>query len=200
MKKIKFLLICSLVLSLASCSSDDDSDGGFDGSTGDIQDFVGPELYDIMTDLGLTIHTGNTPPTLQGGYYMEPCILSASNVESDNIGSTFAAQTFYLTNMNLSTLTIDYSGSGGSQSDDGSGSFISGSGNNFSIFLTITSEISGYEADTLYVLSGTDDGDGFIDFQLAVFMKDNFGNPGGVFIEDNKGRIFVDGDNFVEQL
>jgi len=102
--------------------------------------------------------------------------------------------------MNLSTLTIDYSGSGGSQSDDGSGSFISGSGNNFSIFLTITSEISGYEADTLYVLSGTDDGDGFIDFQLAVFMKDNFGNPGGVFIEDNKGRIFVDGDNFVEQL
>lgn len=200
MKKIKFLLICSLVLLLASCSSDDDSNGGFDGSLSDIQNFVGPELYDIMTNLGLVIHPGNTPPTLQGGYYMQPCILFASNIQTDNIGANFPAQTFYLTNMNSSNLTIDYSGSGGTQSDDGSGSFISGSGNNFSIFLTITSVISGFEADTLYVLSGTDDGDGFIDFQLAAFMKDNFGNPGGVFIENGKGRIFVDGDNFVEQL
>jgi hypothetical protein len=200
MKTIKYLFVSLLFVSVLSCSSDDDSNGGFDGSLSDIQNFVSPELYNIMTNLGLVIHTGNTPPMLQGGYYMQPCVLSASNIETDNIGSNFAAQTFYLTNMNLSNLTIDYNGAGGSQSDDGSGSFISGSGNNFSIFLTITSVISGYEADTLYVLSGTDTGDGFVDFQLAVFMKDNFGNPGGVFIENNKGRIFVDGDNLVEPL
>ncbi|HZH69836.1 MAG TPA: hypothetical protein VFD80_05250 [Flavobacteriaceae bacterium] len=199
MKNIKFLLICSLVLLISSCSSDDDS-GGFDGSTGDIKDFVTPELYDIMTELGLVIHTGNTPPLLEGGYYMSPCILSATNIETDNIGAAYASQTFYLSNMNADNLTIDYAGGGGSQQDDGSGSFISGSGNDFSIFLTITSEISGYEADTVFVLSGTETNDGFVDFQLAVFMKDNNGNPGGVFIEDGKGRIFIDGDELVEKL
>jgi len=199
MKNIKFLLICSLVLLISSCSSDDDS-GGFDRSTGDIKDFVTPELYDIMTELGLVIHTGNTPPLLEGGYYMSPCILSATNIETDNIGAAYASQTFYLSNMNADNLTIDYAGGGGSQQDDGSGSFISGSGNDFSIFLTITSEISGYEADTVFVLSGTETNDGFVDFQLAVFMKDNNGNPGGVFIEDGKGRIFIDGDELVEKL
>lgn len=195
---IKIVLLLLLTSFIISCSSDDDSSNdNFDGSLQDIRDFVTPELYNIMVGLGLNVNTGNTPPFIEGGYFLDPSELFASNIETDIIGTIFASQTFFLQDQNLNDLTITYQGSGGGQSDLGEGSFISGSGDNFSIFLTLESVIQGFVAETVYVLSGTNTSEGFVDFQLAAFMLNNNGNQGGVFIENGKGRIFIDSDGLV---
>lgn len=198
---MKRVLSYVLVLSLffVACSKDDDGKAtGFDGSMNSISDFIGQDLLDVMIDLGLVIHEGSKPPVIEGEYVVAPCILDASNVEIDVIGTVFADQ--YLKLYNQRGLEVMYSAQGASQTDEGTGSFISGGGDYFSIFLITTSEIAGYQADTAYVLSGKKTVNGFEEFQMAAFMKNNHGNPGGVFIADGKGRIFIDGDGVVEKI
>lgn len=196
-KSLVYLFVLGLLF--ASCSKDDDKNSNeFDGSSSSISDYVGQELLDTMIDMGLIIHRGSRPPNIEGSYMMSPAILENTNVETDVIGTVFNDQYFKFYEQN--GLELMYSGYGGSQSDVGVGSFISGDGKLFSVFLILESDIQGYKADTIFVMSGKVTDDGFVDFQMAAFMKDNHGNPGGVFIENDRGRIFVDGDGLVDKI
>ncbi|HZW77351.1 MAG TPA: hypothetical protein VFF21_03475, partial [Flavobacteriaceae bacterium] len=84
--------------------------------------------------------------------------------------------------------------------DVGDGSFISGDGNKFTVYLITATESDTYRADTAIVISGKIENDGIHDIQLGFFMKDNYGNPGGNFIGNNEGRIIVDGDGLAEKI
>ncbi|HET8886862.1 MAG TPA: hypothetical protein VFM70_10975 [Salinimicrobium sp.] len=200
MKQIKLILAFVLViLTVVSCSKDEDS-GSFNGSRNAIEDYVTSDLLETMENMGLHVNPGDNPPMVQGSYRIEPCKLIATSVPSDNEGSVFNPVTFELTNLNLDDLSLTYAGSGGMQVDSGTGALISGEGDSVSIFLKLESEISGYSSETIFVLSGNYTEVGFLNFQMAVFMLDNNGNPGGVFIEDGQGRIFIDDNGLVEKL
>lgn len=195
-KYYSFILVLSLLF--VGCSKDDDGQSDeFDGSIQAVTNFVGSDLLNVMLDLGLEINLGNNPPAIDGQFLLSPNILENSNIDSDLIGSIFPdhLMKFY----DQRGLELLYSAVGGNQSDQGVGSLISGEGNKFSIYLTTESDILGFKASTMYVLSGKLTQEGFTEFQMAGFMKDNYGNPGGVFIENGKGRIFVDGDALVEK-
>ncbi|QAA82274.1 hypothetical protein EI546_11330 [Aequorivita sp. H23M31] len=199
-KSLSLLMILSLVL-FVSCSKDDDNKAGeFDGSQDSVAEFLGADLLETLLDLGLIINTGNTPPNIAGEFLMAPVILQKSNVQGDYPGMSFPD--YQMKFMNQIGLNVDFSGfhTTGVQRDIGDGSFISGSGKGFTVFLITETDISGYKADTAMVISGTMTEDGIKDVQFALFMKDNHGNPGGVFIDNQKGRIIIDGDGLCEKI
>ncbi|MBC3756975.1 hypothetical protein H7U19_01070 [Hyunsoonleella sp. SJ7] len=201
MKTKLFLALLTFAL-IFSCKSDDDGGGGFDGSLRSIEDFYSPEILDALEDLGFLINTGNTPPNLEGAYLFSPLKLLSSTVSGDTPGKTFANYMASFKNQNNSELTIDYNGNhiGASQVDEGNGAFISGSNNEFSMFLKTTTQISNsVPAESTIAISGKMTENGIEDAQMVLMMLDNKGNPDGVYIPDNTGRLLYDSNNFSEK-
>ena len=191
--KTLFIYLCATLL-LFHCKSDDDN-GGFDGSLRSIEDFYNEDVVEALDDLGFNINTGNTPPNLEGTYLISPYELKASTVESDVIGRIFANNLISFSNQNNASLTVDYRGVNGTQEDNGDGSFISGENNEFSIFLKLTSQINeSVIVDTAYAISGILTNNGIEQVQVALLMLDDKGDPDGVYIANNTGRLFIDSD------
>lgn len=197
MRKLKILAVIAATVIIGCSKGDND---GFDGSLRSIEDFYTPELVRAMDSLGFTINTGNKPPEIEGVYDFSPVILQASSVPGDILNSAFLDYEITFSNQNNGKLTIDYYGDQGAQIDDGAGSFISGKDNTFSVFLIVSSEINSYPADSAIALSGKMTDEGITDIQLAFFMLDNKGNPGGNIIHNNTGRIFYDSDGLSEKI
>lgn len=197
MKKLKILALIAAIVTIGCSKGDND---GFDGSLRSIENFYTPELVHAMDSLGFIINTGNKPPEIEGFYDFSPVILQASSVPSDILNSTFLDYEITFSNQNNGKLTIDYYGDQGIQTDNGDGSFISGKDNTFSVFLIVSSEINSHPADSAIALSGKITDEGIEGIQLAFFMLDNKGNPGGNIIHNNTGRIFYDSDGLSEKI
>ncbi|MBR9916079.1 MAG: hypothetical protein GYB32_14905 [Algicola sp.] len=196
----KTILVFAMLALVLSCSSDDDNgeDIGnqFDGSLESVEDFFSPDLVQALQDLGFIINTGNNPPNIEGVFFSSPFILEASSVPGDFIGQTFADYTSEFFNQNNQALTLDFNGMGGTQTDEGFGSFVSGDGNLFSVYLKNTTRIGNFDAETAIAISGRITQDGIEDFKYATLMLDDGGDPEGVYIENNTGRLLYDSDEF----
>ena len=79
-------------------------------------------------------------------------------------------------------------------SSSGPGSFIVGEGDKFTVFLDGTREQSGYTAKTVEVFSGEISDAGIKDYQWAVIMVDDRGDPLGQWIENGEGYLKKDSD------
>ena len=196
------LLICF------SCSSDDEAaKDAFAGTETDLTNFFSEEVVDALIDLDFTINEGGNPPNLQGTYFASPMILTDTNVPSDIIGSEFVDLQFTFFGQKNSDNTIDFEGEtlfGSTVVERLSGidsSFISGEGNDFSVFSIITGEIvnTGTVADVAYAISGTISNDGILDFEIAILILDDRGDPtNSIFLQNGQGRKFVDQDGISE--
>lgn len=199
----KNLLILLLLTLVISCSkTDDSSDGDFDGSIRSITDFYNEDLIKALEDLGFQINTGNTPPNLQGSYFISPYKLSASTVNGDYVGKLFTNYIAHFTNQDNESLTIDFKGEQGDNEDNGYGSFISGEGNKFSIFLKVTTKQEGvdYVVESASSISGVINDEGDIEnFQKALIMLNDNGDPDNLYIENNTGRLLYDSDFISEK-
>ena len=199
MKRLLFVLLTVSPFLLFNCSNNDDDnnqDEGFDGSIEDIRDFYNDDLVDALEDLGFNLNTGNNPPNIEGVYFLSPLLLEASSVTGDIVGMPFNDYTITFSNQNNSALTIDYFGDQGNQIDQGSGSFISGDDDNFTVLLITTSidESNNTSADSAISISGVLTDGGIENIQMAFMMLDNKGNPNGEWIPNNTGRIAYDSD------
>ncbi len=208
MKKITLISYVSILLICFSCSSDDDSTNDtFAGTETDLEDFFSEEVVDALIALDFTINEGGSPPNLQGTYFASPMILTDTNVPSDVIGSKFVDLQFTFFGQENSENTIDFEGetlSGSTVIERLSGidsSFISGEGNDFSVFSIITGEIvnTGAVADVAYAISGTISNDGILDFEIAILILDDRGDPtNSIFLQNGQGRKFIDQDGMSE--
>ena len=160
----------------------------------DIKNIVPESTLTKITDLGMPIHKGEKPTTLTNYYKASPFILKSSNIPADNIGRSFADYNFRLYDQDNANLSIKLDYLNGPESGTGLGGFISGSGNDFSVFVKVHSKSSGTEADLIHIISGTITTNGIKDLYFANFMLNNNGNPGSVWIENEQGRIIYDSD------
>ncbi len=84
---------------------------------------------------------------------------------------------------------------------DGFGSFISGQGNNFTVYVKIDAEdTKGHKLLQTEVYSGTLEQGGIRNLQRSLFMIDDKGDPNGEYIENGQGRLVEDGDGFSEKI
>ena len=172
----------------------------------DILDIIPDEYLDILEEFGLIINGGKNPPYIEGTYLATPLDLVASNVGTNiaemwDMYVTFSEQN----NANL-TVNADYSmqtdwGSGiSTMSSSGPGSFIVGEGNKFTVFVDGTREEMGYTAKTVEVFSGEISTSGIINYQWAVIMVNNNGNPLGHWIANGTGYLKKDSDGLSERV
>lgn len=184
---IIFLIFC---LSFSSCKKSETDNG----LSEDIQNLVPDSLLQVIIDLGMPINEGITPPDIENIYKASPFELAASNRAGDYVGHLFSDLNIQFTNQDNDNLTVTVNYVNGPEVGNGLGSFISGSGNKFSVFVEQVSYIGSSRADLVQIISGTKTSSGIKDFYYALFMINNYGNPGGKWIEIGEGRIIHDSD------
>ncbi|MBV6440690.1 MAG: hypothetical protein DYG98_12510 [Haliscomenobacteraceae bacterium CHB4] len=169
------------------------------GLTKDINDLVPQSIIDQMQSLGMPIHGGDNPPSIENTYLAAPFILLSSNVPGDFPGKSFADYevTFYDQNNDDLTIKVDYLN--GPESGTGLGCYIVGDKCKFSVFVEINSmNTNGTKAKMIHVISGTFIEKGIEDLHLANFMLDDYGDPSGIWIGVGEGRVAYDQDGFSE--
>ncbi len=195
------LLLFATFLLLAGCSKDnDDNDDPISvnsmGSIQELRDFYNESFVNAMTTIGFTIHLGNSPPSLGGSYLIDPFVLEDSTIpgDEDNIGQGTGNYQVTFSNQDNSKLTIDMVGLGGSQVDEGNGSFVTGANGKFSVFAKTTTQLGSASAITAIAISGTITEEGISNVHFFGAMLDDKGDPQNTFIENNAGRFYLDGD------
>lgn len=185
------------------CNSDDDSgSSSFNGSYESIRNLVGQQALDSLENGGMVIYTGDTPPDLMGTYFVSPMKILQSILPTDYPGMTYGYSYETFANQDNENLTIDISGvttgpNGVVELSDGSGSFISGSGNNFTIAWVGQASIGSGTSDVVAIVSGTKQTNGIVNYTAGSFMVDNNGFP--QFMANNHWRIIYDSDGFSEK-
>lgn len=169
------------------------------GLTKDINDLVPQSIIDQMKSLGMPIHGGGNPPSIENTYFVSPFILLSSTVPGDYQGKSFADYkvTFYDQDNDNLTIKVDYIN--GPESGNGIGSYIVGDKCKFSVFVEINSmHTNGTKAKMIHVISGTFAEKGIEDLHFANFMLDDYGDPSGIWIGVGEGRVIYDQDGFSE--
>lgn len=200
MKQFKVLLFLFGALIFIACSKKEttttNSEGdSFKGELNDVKALYNEDIVAALDSLGFTFNLGDNPPQLEGAYEVKPFILENSNIPTDSIGNIFYDQVITLSNQDNTNLTIDIQILGERQLTLGSGSFISGDGNKFSVYsLTETQTDSSVVVETTVSISGIITDDGISYLQYAGLMLDDKGDPDTLYIENNQGRLIIDSD------
>jgi hypothetical protein len=206
MKKVYSVLLASFILfTIVSVSCKKDSNNKDEGElSNDIKNIVPDSILQKLTQLGMPVNKGIEPMDITGIYEASPFELKATSIIDDYpIGSEFADYKFELYDQDNENLTIKLDYVNGSESGTGLGGFISGSGNDFSVFVKVHAISGDSPADVLNMFSGTITDDGIANLYFSNFMLDNFDNPESYWIDNGTGRVFFDSDNqspFVDDL
>ncbi|HHW81595.1 MAG TPA: hypothetical protein GX746_07890 [Bacteroidales bacterium] len=181
----------------------------YNGLTEDINEFLPEEILDEIKDLGLTIHTGTTPPNIEGVYSLSPQVLKNSNRPYDVIGQRYADSRIQISSQDNSKLTasfesveLDFEGNVISSSigDDGYIAYLVGDESNFSLFIRVVStRTTGESAELVYAYSGIIGEDSIESLHLVLIMVDNNGRD-DIFIANGEGRLFYDEDGVSERI
>lgn len=191
-------------MAFGACKKDGDGEDGSDllGENGlpkPVNNIVSEEILTTMKSLGIAINIGENPPDLTGTFLASPFILKGTNVPDDySIGTAFADYSATFSNQNNTNLSITLSYVSSSESGNGIGSYISGNGNNFTVFAKTNSTIGNSSAELIQVISGTLTDGGISNFYYANFMLNNNGNS-DTWIENGEGRVLYDSDGFSEK-
>lgn len=198
MKNNLFYLL-TLCLLMSACSKDD-SETPADGLSNNIHNLLSANNLKALNSLGLPINEGNTPPSFENIYFCSPMVLKGSTVEDDEIGMSFNDFKIKFYDQDNEHLTIKGQYVGINETGSGSGSFISGKNNSFTVFSQMDITIDGETAFGAIVLSAKLTNNGLNDCHIAVLMIDDYGDSEDVFIENNTGRLIYDKDGFSEVI
>jgi len=175
----------------------DDQPIVFDGSRPSITNIYTESQIAAIESLGFQINEGNNPPNIEGIFRLESIILTASTLSNDPL-TNIAPANIVFENQNNTTLTVDYELDQNNGDAFGVGSFISGSGNAFSVYFVGETNSAGSIHDTTFSFSGTVSNVGIENAQFALFTINDRGNID--VLPTDQGRLFIDLDGFSERL
>tara|TARA_R100001369_G_C3306103_1_gene166544 strand:- start:277 stop:939 length:663 start_codon:yes stop_codon:yes gene_type:complete len=217
-KSYLYITLFISLLGLSSCDVDseasfleDGEDLGFTGTEDDIIDFLTEDAYQGLLDLGITVNTGDTPPNVVGSYLISPNVLKATNIPNDGYepGDAFFDKRISLFSQNDDDLSIQYTGAqidpdgNTTSTETGTESYITGSGNNFTIIVRTSGTSPGSSGPVSLTngiaISGTIDQDGIIDVEFGLIIIEKTGDIDDEFIDEGEGRLFEDFDGFSDR-
>jgi hypothetical protein len=139
---------------------------------------------DSLKKVGTVFNDGTTPPTVSGSFYLDPGVflydnsgLNLAGITGDSYVFKFSSQdesklTVNVAFRNVSTLETDETGA------DSTASYISGSGNLFSIYARINGTVSGVKYSALQVISGEVTSAGIANMQVTNEILSKDGDAG----------------------
>jgi hypothetical protein len=166
------------------------------GLTKDIRNIIPDEYIETLKDFGFQVNGGNTPPNVEGCYLAGVLELVAKNFSAGVAFQKDMYLTFYEQNNEDLTVKVNYNlwsdhGTLGTSTADvkGLGSFITGTGNKFTIFAESIRTDGNSTAKTVEVFSGEITANGIEDYQWAVIMIDNGDGNDGKWIKNGHAYI-----------
>ncbi|GHT32008.1 hypothetical protein AGMMS49574_14750 [Bacteroidia bacterium] len=189
-------LFLAIILALASCDNELPSVDK-KGITKDIHNIIPGEYIETLEELGLEIHGGNKPPLIEGTYHASPLYLVNKNFSGPIAEQDNMYVSFYDQNNTKLTVKMDYTmwSSNGDMGANGLGAFIVGEGNKFTVFVEAERTERSYTAKTVEVFSGEITADGIKNYQWAVIMVDDRGDPLNHWIENGQAYVKKDGND-----
>jgi len=203
------VMVIAIGLAVTSCKKDNDDKGNNstkvdeNGLTPAINKLISSEILAEIEGMGMPIYRGGNPPKdITGVYVSSPDICVATNVPDDYFGPghKFADFYFNLSEQNNNRLTIVVATAQSSHSGEGTGAYIVGEEDKFSIFCPLNSHTAYYDHDykNIVIFSGIFTADGIRDFYHSTFMLEGGGIEWGL-IEDGQGRVIYDSDGMSER-
>ncbi len=163
------------------------------------QDFIPDEILEEIIANGQPIYDGYDPPSLEGTYLIAPLTRISSNFP-DN-ANNFGNKEIRFYDFNRNSLTLKMATLQGGSEGEGFGSFISGEGDYFTVYVRIDAKgDDGSESLTTQVYSGRIVDNGIEDLTYSLFMINDYGDINDDLIEIGQGRTFVDGDGFSPKI
>ena len=161
-------------------------------------DHVIPPEYKDRMDPYITIYEGANPPNIEGIYLLSPNELTYDTTNQFEIGHVFSDMYFRFYNQDMVNNTLDYQEKQKSSEGSGTGCFISGEGNNFTVYFNVdvTSRYEKYDISLkeALVISGTKTDDGIKNLEYAFVIVDKSSDPEQYVIDPGDFRAFKDGD------
>ena len=162
-----------------------------------INRFIPDDIIDQMDDY-IPIYEGNNPPNVEGQYLLSPSELVYDSTHGFSIGHIFDDLYFQFLNQDMENNTLDYVEEQGNSSQVGTGAFISGEGDRFSVFFNTDGNAVyddySFWYKTALVISGIKTADGIKDLDYAFVLVDKGDDPKPYYIPSGSFRVFKDGD------
>ena len=174
------------------------TDDGIDDVPPGVNDFMSPEDKQTLQDNGLEIYTGLNPPNIEGNYYANSLTTSDGNIDFMNYSYRFHDQTAEL------SIRSSHISENGTDTAEGKGAFIAGSGTTFSIYMESISEIrqethvTTIESARIY--SGIISSDGIINFQFGFIITDKKNDINDLFMNVGDTRVIYESDGLAERV
>jgi hypothetical protein len=170
------------------------------GLTADINNIISQAYIDELIRLGMPINGGVTPPNVMFVFNVTPNALKGTNIPNDwAIGTLFWDERIQFSLQDNSKLTVKVDYIQGTTEYTSIGSYIVGSGNNFTIFCkTVSKGTNGNDVILVEIYSGTVDTNSVKNFYSGLIMVDNGGNTDK--ITNGQGRVFWDNDGVSEKV
>ncbi len=169
-----------------------------DNVPADVNEFINEELLNILKDKGLTVYTGFSPPIVEGNYYLNSWKNWETGDEYINYTYKFKNQTGVL------KIDVDYTNSDGTSTATANRAYISGSGNNFSIFAEIKSiDDRGSHTvrlTTASIISGIYTSNGIKDFTKGFIVTAKYNDLDDEFMDVEASRIVYESDGLAEKV
>lgn len=159
------------------------------------------DLRDQLDDY-IPIYDGSNPPNIEGEFLMSPNVLVFDSTNGFNVGDGFADLYLKFYNQDMINNTLDYQEKQAYSESSGTGCFISGEGDNFSVFFNVIGVTHREEYDITYktalVISGTKTDEGIKDLYYAFVFVEKSDDPKPYLIDAGDFRSFKDSDGMSE--
>lgn len=161
-------------------------------------DQVIPEEIRNKMEEHIPIYDGANPPNIEGGYVISPCIMTFDSKDGYEYGHQFADSYIRFHNQDMVNNTLDYQEQQSSSQSIGTGCFISGEGDKFSIYFNTEGVTNYSEYDitfkTALIISGIKTDEGIQDLYYAFVMVDKSDDPKPYIMAVGDYRVIKDGD------
>lgn len=153
-------------------------------------------MIDSLRAVGAKVYAGSTPNIVNGIYLMHPDSCIYDNSPGNFKGTIFSDYKFKFSNQdnNLFTIAVGQKAiPAGTLSATPVSTYISGNGNDFSIFILRTVTPSGITVQQFNVLSGTLTPNGIQNLQNTLYIRSKGNDPNNTIAPAGTIRLFVNG-------
>lgn len=194
-KSVYLILLIVGAIVFSSCKKDNTTISGEKYPT-PISNLVPQSMIDSLRARGANIYSGTTPPIVNGIYLMTPDSCTYDNSPSNFAGNIFTDYKFRFSAQDNTayTITVEQKASpAGTLNAAPAYTYISGSGNNFTIFILRTQSAQGIPGQIFNVFSGTLTANGIQKFQNSLYIRSKGSDPNNQLASAGTIRVFING-------
>jgi hypothetical protein len=196
MKKYLLMMMAAVtMMTFVACGDDKEDDEPITIKDSRITQVI-PSKYLKELQKHMTIYDGENPPMVEGVFLVAPAVLHYDSYHAEGVDS-FSNSYIEFYAQDATNRTLKTKEQGGNNAE-GSGSYIIGEGNNFTVFLSNTGTSYGVSFKTATIVSGTMTAQGIKNLYYGFLMVDKGDDPDEKIMGVGRYRIIKDKDGMSE--